>query len=159
MSGGHTTTHTEAKRIAKEVVKSFAHVGIPDGMLNDQGTNCMSTLLQEIYQTLHIKQIWTTPYHPQTDDLVERFNGTLKTMLRKLTSRNQKDWDEILPYLLFAYREVSQESTSFAPFELLYGHQVRGPLDLDVLKEVWLETEVGSTTCDHDKGVSPDKIV
>ena len=50
-------------------------------------------------------------------------------------SRNQKDWDEYLPYLLFAYREVPQESTGFCPFELLYGRKVRGPLD--VLKESW----------------------
>ena len=99
----------------------------------------MSALLQEIYSLLHIKQIRTTPYHPQTDSLVERFNGTLKAMLKKLTSRN-KDWNELLPYLLFAYQEVPQESTGFAPFELLYGRRVRGPLD--VLKEVCTGEEV-----------------
>ena len=135
---------TEAERIAKELVKLFACVGIPDEILTDQGTNFMSTLLQEIYQILHIRRIRTTPYHPQTDGLVERFNGTLKSMLRKLTSRSQKDWDDILPYLLFAYREVPQESTGFAPFELLYGHRVRGPLD--VLKEAWSEEEMEKTT-------------
>lgn len=43
--------------------------------------------------------------------------------------------DQWLPYLLFAYREVPQASTGFLPFELLYGHQVRGPLEL--LKEHW----------------------
>ena len=37
------------------------------------------------------------------------------------------------PYLLFAYQEVPQASTGFAPFELLYGHPVCGPLD--ILKE------------------------
>ena len=130
----------EAERIAKELVKLFSRVGIPDEILTDQGTNFMSALLQEIYRLLHIKRIRTTPYHPQTDGLVERFNSTLKAMLKKLTSRNQKDWDELLPYLLFAYREVPQESTGFAPFELLYGRRVRGPLD--VLKEVWTGEEV-----------------
>ena len=56
-------------------------------------------------------------------------------MLKKFVSRNQKDWDNCLPYLLFAYREVPQESTSFSPFELLYGRKDRGPLD--VLREQW----------------------
>ena len=130
----------KVERIAKELVKLFSRVGIPDEILTDQSTNFMSVLLQEIYRLLHIKWIRTTPYHPQTDGLVERFNGTLKAMLKKLTSRNQKDWDELLPYLLFAYREVPQESTGFAPFELLYGRRVRGPLD--VLKEVWTGEEV-----------------
>ena len=60
-------------------------------------------------------------------------------MIRKFTESNQKDWDEHLPYLLFAYREVPQESTGFSPFELLYGRRVRGPLD--VPKEAWVGYE------------------
>ena len=56
-------------------------------------------------------------------------------MLRKFVNRSQKDWDEYLPYLLFAYREVPQETTGFSPFDLLYGRHVRGPLD--VLREDW----------------------
>lgn len=56
-------------------------------------------------------------------------------MLRKFVSETGSDWDQWLPYLLFAYREVPQASTGFSPFELLYGCQVRGPLDL--LKEHW----------------------
>ena len=65
-------------------------------------------------------------------------------MLCKLTSKNQKDWHELLPYILFAYREVPQESTGFSPFELLYGHCIRGPPD--VLKEVWSGEEMDNTT-------------
>ena len=56
-------------------------------------------------------------------------------MLKKFVSRSKKDWDDCLPYLLFAYHEVPQETTGFSPFELLYGRRVRGPLD--VLKEKW----------------------
>ena len=125
----------EAPRVAKELVNLFSHVGVPDEILTDQGTNFMSSLLEEIYCLLHIKRIRTTPYHPQTDGVVERFNGTLKGMLKKIVSRNQKDWDQYLPYLVFVYREVPQETTRFSPFELLYGCRVRGPFD--VLREEW----------------------
>ena len=86
---------TEAPRISKELVAVFARVGIPDEILSDQGTNFMSTLLEEVYRLLQVKRIRTSPYHPQTDGLVERFNGTLKMMLRKFVSRNQKDWDRL----------------------------------------------------------------
>ena len=51
----------------------------------------------------------------------------------------RKDWDKLLPYVLFAYREVPQESNGFSPFELVYGREVRGPLD--VLKETWKSTQ------------------
>ena len=89
----------------------------------------------EIYRLLHVHPIRTTPYHPQTDGLVERFNQTLKSMLKKTAIEQGKDWDKPIPYLLFAYREVPQSSTGFSPFELVFGRQVRGPMD--VLKESW----------------------
>ena len=57
-------------------------------------------------------------------------------MLRRFSREAPKNWDELLPYLLFAYREVPQASTGFSPFELLYGRHVRGPLD--VLKDSWV---------------------
>ena len=109
---------------------------MPEEILTDQGTNFTSQLLAEVYKLLQIKPIRTTPYHPQTDGLVERFNGTLKAMLKKTAAEEGKDWDRLLPYLLFAYREVPQASTGFSPFELVYGRNVRGPLD--ILKESWV---------------------
>ena len=131
--------NTEANAIAKDLVSVFAGVGIPDEILTDQGSNLMSSLLQEMYLMLNISRLRTSPYHPQTDGLTERLNGALKSMIRKFTASNQKDWDEHLPYLLFAYREVPQESTGFSPFELLYGRRVRG--SLDVPKEAWVGYE------------------
>jgi len=56
-------------------------------------------------------------------------------MLRKLVSRESKDWDRLLLLVLFAYREAPQSTTGFSPFKLLYGKEVRGPLD--VLREKW----------------------
>ena len=125
----------EAECIAEELMKVFARVGVPKEILTDQGSNFTSQLLMELYRLLHIKPIRTSPYHPQTDGLVERFNQTLKAMLRRTADEEGKDWDRLIPYLLFAYREVPQASTGFSPFELLYGRQVRGPLD--ILRESW----------------------
>ena len=121
--------------MAEHLITLFTQVGIPAEILTDQGANFMSALLKALYKRLNIKSIWTSPYHPQSDGLVERFNQTLKAMLRKFVSENNHNWDKDLPYLLFAYREVPQASTGFSPFELLYGRSVRGPLD--VLKESW----------------------
>ncbi|KAL0151935.1 hypothetical protein M9458_052742, partial [Cirrhinus mrigala] len=132
-----------AKQIASALLKFFSQVGVPKEVLSDQGTNFMSRIRQQVYQLLGIKRVRTTPYHPQTDGLVERFNQTLKNMLKKFVSDSGKDWDKWLPYLLFAYREVPQASTGFSSFELLYAHQVRGRLD--VLKESWEATDSPKT--------------
>ena len=109
----------KARQVANCLVQLFSRVGVPREIVTDQGTNFLSLLLRQVYSLLGIKGIKTTPYHPQTDGLVERFNRTLKTMLRRFVSQTGKDWDEWLPYLLFAYREVPQASTGFSPFELL----------------------------------------
>jgi len=54
----------------------------------------------------------------------------MKSMLWKAVDKEGKDWEKLLPYLLFAYREMPQASTGFSPFELLYGIAIRGPLDI-----------------------------
>ena len=99
----------------------------------------MSQLLQELYKLLGVKPIRTTPYHPQTDGLVERFNKTLKNVLRKIIQGEGREWEKYLPYVLFAYHEVPQESKGFSPFELIFGQDVRGPLN--ILKEQWSKAE------------------
>lgn len=124
----------KTRQIVNALVQ-FSRVGIPTEVLTDQGTNFTSRQIREVYSMLGIQAVKTTPYHPQTDGMVERFNQTLKAMLRKFVSKTGSDWDQWLPYLLFAYREVPQASTGYSPFELLYGRQVRGPLD--ILKEAW----------------------
>ncbi|KAL0154738.1 hypothetical protein M9458_049001, partial [Cirrhinus mrigala] len=77
-----------------------------------------------------------TVYHPQTDGLVERFNQTLKQMLRRVVMEDKRDWDLMLPYILFGIRELPQASTGFTPFELLFGRQPRGLLDRPQLNRI-----------------------
>lgn len=124
-----------APSVLRALIQFFSRVGVPEEILTDQGTNFTSRLLHLFHKQLGISAIKTTPYHPQTDGLVERFNQTLKKMLRKFVDDSGKDWDRWLPFLLFAYREVPQASTGFSPFELLYGWDVQGPLDL--LNATW----------------------
>uniref|UniRef100_A0A1X7U952 Reverse transcriptase n=1 Tax=Amphimedon queenslandica TaxID=400682 RepID=A0A1X7U952_AMPQE len=127
-----------AKKVAEVLIELFARYGIPEEILTDQGSNFTSSLLGELYHLMGVKAIKTSPYHPQTDGLVERFNRTLKSMLRKVLEGERKNWDHMIPYVLFAYREVPQSTLGFSPFELLYGREVRGPLD--VLKEEWIHS-------------------
>ena len=127
-----------APAVAEELIELFSRHGVPREILTDQGTNFTSQLLQELYKMIGVTPIKTTPYHCQTDRLVEHFNQTLKQMLRRLIEGEGREWNKLLPYVLFAYREVPQFSTGFSPFELLYGRDVRGPLD--VLKEGWTRT-------------------
>ena len=111
--------HVDAGNMAEELIKVFSRDGVPREILTDQGTNFTSQLLIELHRMLHIQPIRTSPYHPQTDGLVERFNQTLKLIIRKTAVKEGMDWDKMLPYILFAYKEVPQTSMGFSPFELL----------------------------------------
>lgn len=133
----------KAKAVASCLVQFFSRVGIPKEILTDRGTNFTSKFLQQVYQLLGIKGLKTSSYHPETDGLVERFNQTLVQMLRKFVNEVGTDWDQWIPYLMFAYREVPQASTGFSPFQLMYGHEVQGPLSL--VRELW-EGNSGTST-------------
>jgi hypothetical protein len=100
--------------------------------------------MKEIYRLLSISSITTTPYHPQSNGMVERCNGTLKSMLKKVCRERPTDWDRYIPALLFSYRELPNETLGFSPFELLFGHSPRGPLAL--LADSWTDKDVTPET-------------
>lgn len=97
----------------------------------------MYRVMKELSILLKIKQIRTSVYHPQMDGLVKCFHKTIEQMLCKTIDRDGRNWDQLLPYLLFLIREVPQASTEFSPFELLYADKTRGLLDVG--KEAWYE--------------------
>ena len=130
--------------IAEALVSIFSRVGIPAEILSDQGTQFTANLMKEVSRLLSIKQLTTTPYHPQCNGLVERFNGTLKTMLKRMCAEKPKDWDRYIDALLFAYREAPQESLGFAPFEMLYGRSVNGPRR--ILRQLWTKEQTSPDT-------------
>ena len=85
--------------------------GVPKELLSDRGAAFLSKLLHEVYKLMGIHKVSTTVYHPQTDGLVERFHRTLTSMLSKTTVPGGLDWDDQIPYVLFAYHCSVQEST------------------------------------------------
>ncbi|XP_060073585.1 uncharacterized protein LOC132553365 [Ylistrum balloti] len=137
----------ETERVAEALVDVYSRVGVPKEVLTDQGSQFTSSVMREVSRLLSIRQLTTTPYHPMCNGLVERYNGTLKQMLRRMCSERPKDWDKYLNALLFSYREVPQESLGFSPFELLYGRVVRGPMMIlrELCEKEVADPEVKST--------------
>ena len=125
----------DTETVAEALVDIFSRLGVPEEILSDLGTQFVSDCMREVTRLLSIKQLTTTPYHPMCNGLTEKFNGTMKSMLKRLCSEQPRQWHHYINPLLFAYREVPQESTGFSPFELLYGRAVRGPMA--ILKQLW----------------------
>ena len=125
----------DTETVAEALVDIFSRLGVAEEILSDLGTQFVSECMKEVARLLSIKQLTTTPYHPMCNGMTEKFNGTMKSMLKRLCSEQPRQWHRYINPLLFAYREVPQESTGFSPFELLYGRAVRGPMH--ILKELW----------------------
>ncbi len=104
--------------------------GALESLLSDQGKEFMNRVLKEVNMLLKISKLNTMPYHPQTDGMVERFNSTIENMLSKFVSDDQKDWDILVPYVLFAYRSTTHEITGESPFFLIYGREPYFLLDI-----------------------------
>ena len=94
-----------------------------------------------------LSMLSTTPYHQAANGLVKRWNQTIKNMLKRMIHDEFDSWDRLLPYVLFAYREVPEVSIGLSSFELVCGWPVRGPLS--VVMEAWVDKEDSGNLIDY----------
>ena len=121
----------EAATVARLFVSEFVcRFGAPESLHTDQGRNFESTLVKEMCRLLGIHKTRTTPYHPQSDGMVERLNRTILAMLSISTAEHERDWDLHLPAVMLAYRSSVQETTGATPFSLMFGREVCLPVDI-----------------------------
>ena len=97
---------------------------MPEQLHSDQGRNFESKVIKNICDLLQIRKTRTSPYHPQSDGLVERFNRTLLNLLSIAVVDAERDWDMQLPLLMFAYRTSMHETNGVTPFEMMFGREV-----------------------------------
>ncbi|UYV76764.1 hypothetical protein LAZ67_14001975 [Cordylochernes scorpioides] len=122
---------SESVEVAKFFIKDvILKHGAPREVITDRGRNFTSSMIRDLNKHCRIIHRTTTAYHPQTNGLTERLNKTIADMLSMYVDVNQKDWDEILPFVTFAYNTAKQESTGFSPFYLVHGREAETPLDL-----------------------------
>ena len=102
--------------------------GKPVSVLTDNGEEFLSYQVQNLLQRFGIQHRRTSPYHPQTNGRLEKFNDVLTQMLARMTApERQNAWDECLPDALLAHRAHTSSSTGVSPFFLLYGREARLP--------------------------------
>jgi hypothetical protein len=79
---------------------------------------------------LGTKLLFSTTYHPHTDDQTKVVNRTLSTILRAILKKNIKLWEEYLPHVEFTYNRSVHSTTKMCPFEIVYGLLLHAPIDL-----------------------------
>ena len=81
----------QAETVAEAFVNMFTTVGVPKEILSDHRSQFLSAVMKEMCRLLSLRQLATTPYHPICNGLIEKFNGTLKNMLRHMRAEKPQD--------------------------------------------------------------------
>ena len=118
----------EAVTVAQKLVNElFCHLSTSEQLHSDQGSQFDSDLIAEVCKILNIRKSRTTPYHPQCDGLIERFNHTLLDMLATTCKDHPFDWEDHIWKVCMAYNTSTQSTTGYTPFFLMFGRQAPTP--------------------------------
>ncbi|CAF1281767.1 unnamed protein product [Didymodactylos carnosus] len=125
--------------------------GIPVKIVFDNGAQFVADVFRGTLKIMGIRHRTTALYHPQSN-LSERVNRTLKPMLAIFAEHDKEPWDMRLPQLALAIRAAINGSTGQSPAFLMYGRELKLPLDLvygsetDVLDKLKLSEEFRTHT-------------
>ena len=90
-------------------------------ILTDNGTHFTSSMMNELVKQVGATHLYSTPYHPQTNGQVERYNSTMDAKIAALSNLRKTDWDDQLPFVTLNYNASIHSSTKQIPFEMMYG--------------------------------------
>ena len=120
------TTKTVAKFLYQGYISIF---GALARLLSDRGANFMSSVIDEMCKILGVKKLWTMPYHPQTNGLVERSHQMIMQMIGKLGEDKKANWPSHLAEIVHTYNATHSAVTGYSPHYLMFGQKPRLPVD------------------------------
>ena len=111
------TAATVANAIIDEWIMKF---GAPDVIHTDQGSKFNSELMHDICRIFMVEKTRTTPYHPQGNRQVERFNRVIADTLSKYCAEKPQEWDVYLPYITFVYNTTVHRTIGATPYSMIF---------------------------------------
>ena len=113
------------------IKKVLLRHGLMKCLQTDNGTNYVSELVRAVTRAFKTSHKTSSPFRPQSQGIVERLNHTIAEMLSMYVNSDQKNWAEVLPYIIFAWNTSRHEATGFTPFFLMYNREAEIPTDLE----------------------------
>ena len=129
----YVTMSQTAVTVARVLFKRFfTQYGWPTKLITDQGPQFEGKLFQQLMHEARIRKIRTTPYHPEGNAQCERFNRTLLGMLGTMPITAKKEWQEWVSAMTHAYNCTISKTTGFAPYFLMFGRELKIPIDIEL---------------------------
>ena len=120
-------TDTVAEVLVEKIILRF---GMPLVIHIDQGQEFENVLMKSLCTLLGCTYTRTAPYHSESDGMIERFNRKCLMMLSMFVNDRHDNWNELLPYVMHAYRTSVHELTGYSPFRLMMGEECSLPQDV-----------------------------
>ena len=111
---------------ASEIITAWRnHIAFPFGvsrkMLTDNGTEFKNSLFTEVVKELGLeRKIYSPPYRPQSNGVLEGFHKFLKASFAKHISRH-KEWDNVAAMAAASYNYMPNQHSKEAPFFVMFG--------------------------------------
>ena len=102
--------------------------GCPRHIQTDNGTHFRNRAIAQLTEDWHIQHHFSTPYHPQSNGMVERYNKTLAEAIKR--SCHGENWDLQINNCLTAYRAKEHSVTKMSPAKSLYGEEMTLPIEV-----------------------------
>ena len=122
----YVTPNQTVKTIAKFLYGGYISIfGALARLLSDRGTSFTISIIEELCKILGIQWLWTMPYHPQTNGLVERSHQMIMHMIGKLVEDKEANWPSNLAEIVHAYNSTRSTVTGYSPHYLMFGQWPR----------------------------------
>ena len=128
-SGVIRMKNTIAAETTDKLINLFAQFGLPKQIVSDNGVQFTSGEFDEFCKRYGIHHIRSAPYHPATNGEAERFVQTFKHGMKAM-AEDSRSLTQRLQFFLLSYRTSPHSTTGRPPAELLFGRNIRTPLDL-----------------------------
>jgi hypothetical protein len=122
------TRYTEPQLAELYIDRIVCLNGVPKKIVSDRGTQFTCKFWEWLHESMDTKFYFSSAYHPQTDEQIERVNQVLEDMLRACALQYGRSWYKSLLYAEFSYNNSYQESLKMVLFKMLYGKRCRTPI-------------------------------
>lgn len=92
---------------------------LPNRLLTDNGMEFVAETFQIVLERFNIQHIRTSPLHPASNGICERFNRSLIQLLRCLVLENESNWDEELSSAVIIYNHTWHSSIKMSPSDFI----------------------------------------
>ena len=129
-------TEVLPRAIEDSVIELFFHIfvryGLPRDIITEDGPHFSRNKIASTLKNYHVQHKITIPYHLQVNDQVKSSNKIIEEILTIKIASHRRDWATRLPEPLWVYITTWRSTTSYSPYQLVFGKQPIFPIEFKI---------------------------